>query len=398
MIKLAICFTNWGPYHLARLRALGESLRGRGCELLAYEVAGIERRYPWRVERDQEPFTADTFFADRDLESIPASACRGAIRSALDRDRPNAVAIVGYSRPESHEALRWAKRRRVPVVLLSESQRIDHRRYWWKEAIKRTRVEACRAAVVGGPAHRDYLVDLGMRRDRITYGYNAIDNAFFADRAEIARNDPNARERIPARPYFLAINRFVPEKNLERLVRAFARYRASVAEDRRWDLVLVGDGPNRAAIEAEAKKHEMDSFIHITGFLQVDERFELRAFASAFVHPSLMEPWGLVVNEAAACGTPLLVSERAGCARTLVPDPIGVSGARFDPTDEVDLAESLAWMAERSDSERARMGANAARIVADWGPDRFAQGVVEALEIARSVERSRRAAAAIASF
>lgn len=396
MNKLAICFTNWGPYHLARLRALGESLRGRGGELFAYEVAGVERRYPWRVERNQEPFAAETFFADRALESISAAACRGAIRSALERDRPDAVAIVGYARPESYAALRWANRRRIPVVLLSESQRIDHRRVWWKEAIKRTRVEACRAAVVGGPTHRDYLVDLGMRSDRITFGYNAIDNAFFADRAEIARNDPTARERIPPRPYFLAINRLVAEKNLERLVRAFARHRTAVAPDRRWDLVLIGDGPNRPAIEAEAKTHKIDQFVHITGFLQVDERFELRAFASAFVHPSLMEPWGLVVNEAAACGTPLLVSERSGCARTLVPDPIGVSGARFDPTDETDIAESLTWMAERSDSERARMGANAARIVAEWGPDRFAQGVVEAIEIARSAERSRRAAATIA--
>ncbi len=396
MIKLAICFTNWGPYHLARLRALGESLRGRGGELFAYEVAGVERRYPWRVERAREPFAAETFFADRPLESIPAAACRGAIRSALDRDQPDAVAIVGYSRPESFAALRWAVRRPVPVILLSESQRIDHHRVWWKETIKRTRVEACRAAVVGGPEHRDYLVDLGMRPDRITFGYNAIDNAFFANRAEIARNDPATRERIPARPYFLAINRFVAEKNLERLVRAFARHRAAVAPDRRWDLVLIGDGPNRPAIEAEAKKLNVDQFVHITGFLQVDERFELRAFASAFVHPSLMEPWGLVVNEAAACGTPLLVSERAGSARTLVPDPIGVSGARFDPTDEDDIAESLSWMAERSESERARMGANAARIVAEWGPDRFAQGVVEALDIARSVERSRRAAATIA--
>ncbi len=46
-MKLALSFTNFGPYHLARLRALAQSLAARGDELIAYETAGNERRYPW---------------------------------------------------------------------------------------------------------------------------------------------------------------------------------------------------------------------------------------------------------------------------------------------------------------------------------------------------------------
>ena len=130
--------------------------------------------------------------------------------------------------------------------------------------------------------------------------------------------------------------------------------------------------------------------IHRTGFLQVDDQAPWLAHASAFVHPSLMEPWGLVVNEAAACALPLLVSDRAGCVETLVPDPQGSTGRRFDPLDEDELTASLAWMAGLPESERSAMGRRAAEVVADWGPERFARGMIEAIELAGVVRRRRR--------
>ena len=55
--------------------------------------------------------------------------------NALDVDDPDAIAIVGYARPESHAALKWSEANRQPRLLLSESQEIDHPRVWWKEAI-----------------------------------------------------------------------------------------------------------------------------------------------------------------------------------------------------------------------------------------------------------------------
>ena len=143
-------------------------------------------------------------------------------------------------------ALTWARREVRPTILMSESQEIDHPRTWWKEAIKRRRVALFSGGMVGGPRHRDYLVKLGMPESRIALGYNAVDNAAFARRAEAARRDPAAREGLPTRPYFLAVSRFVPEKNLARLVRAFARYRRSAP-------VESGPGTSSSAEEGPTK-------------------------------------------------------------------------------------------------------------------------------------------------
>jgi glycosyltransferase involved in cell wall biosynthesis len=391
MLRVAVSFTNFGPYHLARLRALAVQLGRSGGRLIAYETAGAQEIYPWRTPRDTEPFERVTLFPGRVLEDIPRSACARAMRRALERDRPDALGVVGYSRPESMAMLRWAVPCGRPTVLMSESQAIDHPRVWWKEAVKRRRVRRFSAALVGGPRHRDYLESLGMPRDRIALGYNAVDSAAIAAEADRWRRDPLGRQGLPAGPYFLAVSRFAPEKNLERLVAAYSRYRSHAAAGTPWDLVLCGDGPAATAVARAVAASGFASSIHTPGFLQAGELARWYAFASAFVLPSLVEPWGLVVNEAASCELPLLVSERAGCVETFVPEGAESTstGLRIDPTDVEATASALHWVAHLPDSERQAMGRCAAEIAGRWGPDRFARGAIEALQIAVAVESLR---------
>lgn len=390
---VAVSFTNFGPYHLARLRALAGALARAGLRLIAYETAGTQELYPWRTPREREPFRWVTLFPGGVLEELSGASCARAMREALDRDRPGAVGAVGYARPESMTLLAWARSRGRPAVLMSESQAVDHPRVWWKEAVKRRRVRRFSAGLVGGPRHRDYLVSLGLPAERIALGYNAVDGDAFAAAAEACRRSPDCRLGLPDRPFFLAVSRFAPEKNLPALVRAYARYRREADGPAAWDLVLCGGGPAAGAVEAAVTESGFAGSIHRPGFLQADALARWYAHASAFVHPARSEPWGLVVNEAAACGLPLLVSDRAGCVETFVPDGPAPTGRRFDPADEGALAAALAWVAALPDTERRPLGARAAEIARAWGPERFARGAVEAFQIAEAYERVRRAGA-----
>jgi glycosyltransferase involved in cell wall biosynthesis len=382
-MTVAVCFTNFGPYHLARLRALAARLNERGDRLIAYEVAGREERYPWSRSREDEPFAWATLFPDCVLETIERAACRRAIVQALEADQPDALGLAGYVRPESMAAARWAGRRARPAILMSESQAIDRPSVWWKELIKKRRLRWFDAALVGGPQHRDYLVELGMPADRICLGYNAVDNDHFAAAADHWRHSAESRSGLPAAPYFLTVCRLVPEKNLVRLIRAFAHYRQRSDPDASWDLAICGSGPSAAEIESAVASSGCARAIHLPGFLQSDALPRWYAHAGAFVLPSLSEPWGLVANEAAACGLPLLVSARAGCASTLVPEPEGTCGSRFDPLDVEELASKLSWMATQPELDRRAMGRCAAETVSRWGPGRFASGFLEAMEHAR---------------
>ena len=134
---------------------------------------------------------------------------------ALDRDRPDALGIVGYARPESMAALDWARRHGRPAVLMSESQAIDHPRVWWKEAIKRRRVRRfSRGAGRRARGTATTWSSSGCRRTGSPWATTRSTTTPSPRRAEAARRDPDGRRGLPDRPYFLAVSRFVPEKNL----------------------------------------------------------------------------------------------------------------------------------------------------------------------------------------
>src|SRR5436309_12184109 len=113
------------------------------------------------------------------------------------------------------------------MVVMSESSRQDEPRTWWKETIKRGIVALYSAALVGGQRHVEYLVELGMPRERIFTGYDVVDNEHFRQKAEEVRSQKSEVRQKYALPenYFLASARFIEKKNVPRLIQAYAEYR-----------------------------------------------------------------------------------------------------------------------------------------------------------------------------
>lgn len=116
--------------------------------------------------------------------------------------------------------------------------------------------------------------------------------------------------------------------------------------------------------------------VYLPGFKQYDELPSWYHRASAFVHVSTTEQWGLVVNEAMAAGLPVLVSKRCGCAPDLVQE--GVNGFTFDPFDVEAMAQAMLQLASLPSQRREKMGQASGRIIADWGPERFGEGLRQA--------------------
>jgi glycosyltransferase involved in cell wall biosynthesis len=114
------------------------------------------------------------------------------------------------------------------------------------------------------------------------------------------------------------------------------------------------------------------------GFVQYEGLPEYYGTAGAFILASTSEQWGLVVNEAMASGLPVLVSNRCGCAQTLVAD--GINGLTFDPFDRMAIAKALSIIAEHPALNQ--LGAASLERIADWGPERFAAGLSGAAHFA----------------
>jgi glycosyltransferase involved in cell wall biosynthesis len=84
-----------------------------------------------------------------------------------------------------------------------------------------------------------------------------------------------------------------------------------------------------------------------------------------------------------ASGLPVLVSNRCGCVPELVKE--GVNGWTFDPTNVEQLVNLMLRISSMSSDELEQMGSASAKIIADWGPDRFAHGLSAAVDCALRV-------------
>lgn len=361
-----------GPYHHARLRALAAE---SPLSVFVIEFRPTDPIYAWSPVAEAGGYGR-----------LQASSA-GELGRALHEIRPDVVVCVGYADPEIHRAAAWALRRGLPLVTCSDSTHDDQPRTWLKEALKRLMLSAFDAALVAGNRANDYLGELGLDGECRFRPWDVVDNAHFELGADAARRrpaEPRERLKLPER-YFVCVSRFVPKKNLARLVEAYARYVAG-AGNSAWSLVLSGAGPLEADLRAQAAG--LGPRVHFPGFLQYQDLPACYGLAEALVLPSMSDQWGLVVNEAMAAGLPVLVSTRCGCAPELV--RAGENGFTFDPGDTAALADLLGRTAGMGPEMRASMGARSREIVAAFTPQAFASGLTAAVECALVRRRGRK--------
>ena len=378
--RVAVLFHRFGPYHHARLNAAGRLMSVWGLEACA-----MEDTYAWARMEGAAAFTRVTL-TDRDSGNRRwRRELQRKLWHALDEIKPQVVVVNGWSSADAFGALWWCSKTNTPAVVSSESTVWDEQRVAWKEWIKGRLVKMCSAGLVGGTPHADYLAQLGLPRDRIFTGYDIVDNEYFAAKtAEVGSHKSEVRNQqgLPEK-YFLASARFVEKKNLSKLIEAYARYRQlaekSEIGNRKseiWALVLLGDGPLRETLKSQIFTCNLRDHVLLPGFKQYDELPIYFGLAGAFVHASTTEQWGLVVNEAMASGLPVIVSNRCGCAADLVQE--GVNGFNFDPCNVEQLANLMLRVSEFR-FPISDFGAASQRIISDWGPERFASGLRDAV-------------------
>ena len=370
-VRAAIYFQMFSPYIMARLKAASQV-----CDVIGIEGSRLSAAYAWDPILEDQSFERRTLFVESSIEEVEPAKVIAAVRSALDASDPDVVVAGGWSQSDALAMLLWARRRNRPAILMSESTAIDAKRHWLREGIKRRIVSQFDAALVGGKPQEDYAVALGMTRERVFRGYNVVDNDFFAEGAQAAREDAeNLRPKLGLPEYyFLASNRFIEKKNLARLIEAYRRYHAQSVGDP-WHLVMLGDGPLRSTLEGQVREAGLARHVHFRGFKQYQELPAYFALAGAFCHVSTVEQWGLVVNEAMASGLPVMVSRNCGCAHDLVLD--GFNGYVVDPYDVAQMAGRLEQLASAVDL--SAMGQASRGLVAAYHPSQFGAGLQNAL-------------------
>ena len=374
------------PYNLSFFAAVSERQ-----DVLARTVllASTDSNRMWRV--DESNLTFDY----RVLPSLHSYVSRvelpiylhWGLWSDMRRFQPDVIAICGYHYLATLEVLAFARTHHVPTVLWSGSHLLSgfiKRR--WADAYKRSVIAQFDAYLTYGTAAKDQLVHHGAPADRIVVGCNTVDVHWFKAQSDaLGRPAPSAPSTR-----LLFVGRLVPTKNLSALISAVGRLQQRGLA---VSLVIAGDGPARPSLETQTLRDGVRD-VTFLGFRTGDLLLQAYVGADALILPSTNEVWGLVVNEAAACGLPAVVSTLCGAAQDLIQE--GVTGLTFDPRVPGALEQALGRMVA-DPAGRQRMGDAAQRFILTRDQAYYAARLVEAAELALARPRLPRPAGANAA-
>jgi glycosyltransferase involved in cell wall biosynthesis len=320
----------------------------------------------WRVPRNEIEFSYEVLPSLRRRIGKYNLLVNLGVARALRASCPNVVICGGYSYVASWQAVAWSRRNQVPTILWMESTGRDQRRgYAGVEHLKKRFIELSDAFVVPGRSSADYLKTFGVASEVIFHAPNAVDSDFFASQARAhCGGDP----RLPRR-FFLYAGRLIPEKGVFDLFAAYEKLAREVRQE--FGLVVAGNGIARPQLEEWANTIHPGSIV-FTGFQQREELARLYANAYALVFPTRSDPWGLVVNEAIACGVPVIATSVAGCVPDLVED---AWNGRVVSSGHVDELAGAMDVLSRDPAMRDRMSANSREKSLAYSPEACAAGL-----------------------
>lgn len=345
MKRFALMYTRPGSYTRACLAALRSK----------YDVDVFAVEYPLS---EKAPYTVSP------LSGVAELACKTEFQDAAQlADRilkfgPDAVYISGWADKLYLAAAKIIRKSGVPVISGLDAQyKGTLRQQVATKLVPYLLKPSIDVMWAAGERQRYFAQRLGYRGMHCWEGLLCCDWAHFS----LLSDTPSKR-----RPQFLFVGRYVEAKGLDVLVEAYRCYRSAV--DDPWDLVCAGTGPQGWLFDDQPGVRDL-------GFVQPDEIPSLFHESSAIVLPSRHEPWGVVVQEAAAARLPLLCSDRVGAAVHLVRN---FYNGFVTPADNAKaLAFSMLSLSKATPAARAEMGERSFQLGQQYLPERWADTLID---------------------
>ncbi len=276
--------------------------------------------------------------------------------------KPDRVVVGGWYLRGFWQVINACARRNIPIYAVTDSissKSSNSLLAALKKIVRRLKLRRLSGFLSAGLRADRYLREQKIPERKIHRLQHSVDTAHFK---RMSTDPPNEVQTKT----ILFVGSLLEKKGVFDLLKACA----SLPAEFKWTLFVVGDGPARHVLEKDA--HERQLPVHFVGFVnQLDLPIWYNR-ADLLVFPSHADTWGLVVNEAIACETPVLISDAAGCSDDLL--QFGPGCRIFRAHDPVELAAKI--MTSPSEVQ-ARESLSVARDF--YGPERAAQQVLKIL-------------------
>ena len=369
-------------------------LYGSDFSVRGYQDEGFGVEVAWDTPL-LEGYNSEFLKPWRDTGTVSFSSpiSRGIYRR-LSKLQPDALWVHGYAGLNSLHGILAATALGIPVLLRAESWLGDRPRSALKLTAKSLLLRALSHSIDAvlpiGTFNAEYWQHYMPAVPQFPMPY-AVDNDWFAAR-DTAADTAALRAELqldPARPVILFAGKLQPRKHADHLLTAFAALTTELGapglDSETWVrvtgstnphpyLLLVGDGEERATLRQQATDLGVADHVRFTGFRNQSELPGYFKLASVFVLPSQYEPWGLIVNEAMACGCPVIVSSDVGC----YPDLVTGTGIVY-PFGDIPALTAALRRVLASPETSSNMGTAARERIATWSFNQDIAGLRAAL-------------------
>jgi glycosyltransferase involved in cell wall biosynthesis len=302
----------------------------------------------------------------------------------------DACVVTGWYLKSYWQAIRACWNARVPILMRGDSH-LGTPRSALKSAAKFVpyawMLRQMDAHLFVGEANREYLRHYGVPETQLFFTPHFVDNDRFSRSADQAREGGaaaafRATAGVPKDAVvFLFAGKLIARKRAIDFVQALAGLRAS---GRLVHGIVVGSGPEEADLRQQAEM--LGAPVHFAGFINQTALPVAYAAADCLVLPSSNETWGLVVNEAMACGVPAIVADCVGCATDLVVP--GETGFIYPAGDAPQLWDRMTHVVDALERDRACFDAAVRSRISRYACDDAVAGTLAALEsVTPSVRR-----------
>ena len=256
----------------------------------------------------------------------------------LIKNNPDIVFSSGYASLTNQLTFLYAKIYKKPFIVWSEST-VNEPSFFRKISLPLVKfiVKNSDALVACGTRSREYLLSLGARTDRIFTAYCTVDtDSFKRQSVELKVHKGNLKKEIGIRnkQVIVYVGQLIERKGLKYLIKAYAQLKPEFDVA----LLIVGGGMQKDDL-AELCQRDNIQDVFFTGYIQLDTLARYYVASDIFVLPSYEETWGRVLNEAMACGLPVISTTRVGAAADLIKG--GLNGYVVEDRNSHQLCRAL---------------------------------------------------------
>jgi glycosyltransferase involved in cell wall biosynthesis len=321
MKKVIILHNIISPIRVFLFNKLNKYYRNKEIEFKVFFLSVSDKNRNWKTDYkmnfDYE--ILDNFairIAGKDLNTFFINP---KVKNVLQKENPDKIISFGWNNWASYVASSWCKKNRKEFILWSGSTKYEKswRRTLFHPLVKYI-LKKTDNFIAYGTRAKEYLISLGINPKKIQIIYNTVDIDYFREKSKNFSEEKKAKFKkklgIKTKKTILFSGRLIAMKGIFEMIEGFKMFQE---QDHDTSLLIMGTGPDEQELRGLISKEKIKKII-FTGFIQYEKLYKYYSISDVLLFPSQQDVWGLVLNEAMACGLPVITTHETGASVDLV--------------------------------------------------------------------------------